>query len=133
MNIRLGGLLLTLVLTALPAKPAHAWAADPGVFSPAKSELKIEGIHESIGPFRPDDAASAGLSSGEPGMETLDLVPEPAPHQGAFFPTPPLIGTQRAEWGAGFPRRFEIRRRKCRGRLGYIWPSHAAPSEIGNE
>jgi hypothetical protein len=97
MNIRLGGLLLTLVLTALPAKPAHAWAADPGVFSPAKSELKIEGIHESIGPFRPDDAASAGLSSGEPGMETLDLVPEPAPHQGAFFPTPPLIGTQRLE------------------------------------
>jgi hypothetical protein len=97
MNLRLGGLLLTLVLTALPANPAHAWAADRGISSPPKGEVKTVGIHESIGPFRPDDAASAGFSSGEPGMETLDLVHEPAPHQGALFPTPPLIGTPRPE------------------------------------
>ena len=92
MNLRPDGLLLPLVLTALFANPAHAWAADLGASSPAKGEVKI---HESIGPFHPDDAASAGLSSREPGTQTLDLVHEPAPHQGAFFPMPPLVATQR--------------------------------------
>jgi hypothetical protein len=53
MNLRPDGLLLTLVLTALSANPAHAWAADTGVSSPAKGELKMEGIHESIGALFP--------------------------------------------------------------------------------
>ena len=86
MNLRPDGLLLPLVLTALSANPAHAWAADLGASSPAKGEVKI---HESIGPFHPDDAASAGLSSGEPGMQTLDLVNEPAPQPGRTFPHAP--------------------------------------------
>jgi hypothetical protein len=74
-RLRPEGLLLVLILTALPGSSAHAWPADSR--TPSRSRVEITTIDIQggrIDAFQPDHEACAGLSAGEPAMEKTSCL-----------------------------------------------------------
>jgi hypothetical protein len=68
-RLRPDGLLLALVLTALPASSAHAWPADSRTPSPLRGEVTTISVQRGAGAFRPDHAACAGLATSGPAIQ----------------------------------------------------------------
>jgi hypothetical protein len=74
-RLRPEGLLLVLILTALPGSSAHAWPADSR--TPSRSRVEITTIDIQggrIDAFQPDHEACAGLFAGEPAMEKTSYL-----------------------------------------------------------
>jgi hypothetical protein len=83
-RLRPQGLLLALVLTALPASSAHAWPADSRNPSLSRVEVTTIDMQDGVAAFRYDHQAFAGLSVSEPGMEkTPCLTVNKAGEQGS--------------------------------------------------
>src|SRR5271156_1107308 len=68
-RLRPDGLVLALVLTALPPNSAHAWAAYPRTSCPSPSEMKIIGTPEHTDAFQRDSAACAVTVPSAPGVQ----------------------------------------------------------------